>query len=404
MADGGDLLVARGEDGAIRVSDGGAALAACPDAAVAVLDVAGGVLSRPVVGDPAPPVADVYDERRAQQWLWAVYGERVAAAVHACAAGERTGVRVPADTTALTGAAARLALAHWAGRWWPASHLDGTPALDPDLLGLELAALTHRCQQVFDDLGDQPDDRAAELIDEHRAGLDPLIRWWRGAPRPSDVADRLGGVLRLIDGAADCAGLDGPELRRLRTSLDADRTAVAPADPGALFARGGGYALAAGGRTGPGARVIARGTGVNDWRRYPPGLVDASEDAVSWTAAALGARRVIDVEAVAYDAGRAARVPLVAEVRVNGRPYRVPLAGRDDVWAGRADLDLPETVAPPRIEVGVLLPGFDPEPGTDGRAGRDAVRALARRRLADAAYGARGSFLAEIAAAPDEDY
>ena len=75
----------------------------------------------------------------------------------------------------------------------------------------------------------------------------------------------------------------------------------------------------------------------------------------------------------------------------------------------------------PRIEVGVLLPGFDPGPGTsgdaDGRGERDAVRALVRQRLTAAAqppaYDASphdtcsAPYLAEtaaIATATDEDY
>ncbi|MFF2957896.1 hypothetical protein ACFVT1_03000 [Streptomyces sp. NPDC057963] len=464
-----DVRVVRGADGTIRVAagaafggagDGSDVGGAGPDFTRAVLDVAGAVLAWPVLGDPGLPVAEVNDVGRAQQWLWAVYGERTAAAVHACAAGEPAGPRVAADVTALAGGAARLGFGHWAARWWPASYADGIPALEPDVLGLELAALTHACQQLFDDFGDQPDDCAAELIEDHRSALDPLTEWWRAAPRPTDTARHLESVLRLIDDAADSAGLDGQALRRLRSSLDQRRPAGTPVDPGALFARQGGYALAAGDPLVAGGRVIARGSGTNDWRRYPPGFVDASETAVSWTARALGARRQIEVEVVAHIAAPAAAVPLVAEVRVNGgRRYRVPLARRDDVWTGRAELELPAAAAPPRIEVGVLLPGFDlgpgpgfdlgpgpgfdlgpgpgfdlgpgpgfdlgpgpgfgPGPGTAGGAGgvadRDAVRTLARRRLATAAespaQGASphdalsGPFLAEIAAAATgEDY
>ncbi|MDT0488533.1 hypothetical protein RNB18_51760, partial [Streptomyces sp. DSM 41640] len=96
-----------------------------------------------------------------------------------------------------------------------------------------------------------------------------------------------------------------------------------------------------------------------------------------------------------------------------------PLARRDDVWTGRADVHIPEA-GPPRIEVGILLPGFDPEPSPtlepSSRTDRDAVRALARRRLARAeeqpparreSDEAHEPFLAEIAAAAttaEEDY
>ncbi|MEU6014777.1 hypothetical protein ABZ826_12190 [Streptomyces sp. NPDC047515] len=422
-----DVHVARGEDGTIRVSagpavdraeDGSAVAAAGPGCTGAVLDVAGAVLVWPVLGEPGLPVAEVHDVGRAQQWLWAVYGERTATAVHACAAGESAGARMTADMTALAGGAARLGFGHWASRWWPASYVDGIPALEPDVLGLELAALTHRCQQLFDDFGDQPDDCVAELIEEHEAGLDPLIQWWRAAPQPADTARQLESVLRLIDDAADSAGLDGSALRRLRSSLDQRRQGGTPVSPGALFARHDGYALTAGEPHLAGGRVIARGSGTNDWRRYPPGFVDSSEHAVSWTARALGARRLIEVEVVAHVAAPAGGAPLVAEVRVNGgHPDRVFLAGRDDMWTGRADLDLrlPAGAMPPRFEVGVLLPGFDPGPGPEGRADRDAIRALVRRRLVAAAQPLAhdGSphdmpsrpFLAETAAAATgEDY
>ncbi|MCT9082611.1 hypothetical protein [Streptomyces fulvoviolaceus] len=435
-----DVHVAPGEDGTVRIGAGPAfgqdvayddAVAVGPDFTRAVLDVAGAVLTWPVLDDPGPPSAEVHDTGRAQQWLWALYGERVAAAVHDCAAGEPAGVRVVADSTALADSAARLAFGHWAARWWPASYPDGIPALDPDLLGLELAALTHRCQQLFDAEGDQPDDCVAELIEEHQAALDALIQWWRATPQPADTARRLESVLRLVDDAADSVGLDGPALRHLRASLDQGRPVVTPVDPGALFARHDGYALAAGEPLVAGGRVIARGSGTNDWCRYPPGFVDAAENAVSWTARAVGARRQIEVEVVAHVTAPVAGAPLVAEIRVNGgRPNRMSLARRDDMWTGRADLDLSAGVTQPRIEVGVLLPGFDPgrdpdgpdppgHPGTSGeaeaRADRDAIRALVRRRLIAAAQplayeasphdASPGPFLAETAAAATgEDY
>ncbi|WP_405866762.1 hypothetical protein OG407_45480 [Streptomyces sp. NBC_01515] len=425
-----DVHVVRGDDGAIRIAADPATAAvpataivpatgpaAAPDFTRAVLDVAGAVLSWPVLGDPVLPVAEIHDVGRAQQWLWAVYGECVAGAVHACAAGELADVRVPADVTPLVDRAARLGFGHWAARWWPASHLDGISTLQPDVLGLELAALTHECQQLFDDEGDQPDDCVAELVGDHQAALDPLIQWWHASPPSTDTARQLKSVLRSVDDAADSAGLDGPALRRLRSSLDRPRRPDGtPVDPVTLFVRHDDYALAAGEPLVAGGRLIARGSGTNDWRRYPPGFVDASETAVSWTARALGARRQIEVEVVAHIAAPVTAVPLAAEVRVNDGPRnRVPLSRRVDVWTGRADLDLPAGETQPHIELGVLLPGFDPGPGPEGGADRDAIRTLVRRRLAAAAQsdphnsplheGTYGPFLAEIAAATtDEDY
>lgn len=410
-----DVHVVRGDDGTIRI--GTASPVDAPDFTRAVLDVAGAVLTWSVLGSPGLPLAEIHDTARAQQWLWAVYGERVAGAVHACATGELPDMRVPADVTPFAGRAARLGFGHWAARWWPASHLDGIPALQPDVLGLELAALTHECQQLFDEGGDQPDNYVAELIGDHQVALDPLIQWWRATPPSTDTARQLESVLRSVDDAADNAGLDGPALRRLRSSLDRPRRPDGtPVDPVTLFVRHDGYALAAGEPLLAGGRLIARGSGTNDWRRYPPGFVDASETAVSWTARALGARRQIEVEVVAHIAAPVTAVPLAAEVRVNDGPRnRVPLSRRVDMWTGRADLDLPAGETEPRIQLGVLLPGFDPGPGPEGGADRDSIRTLVRRRLAAAAQpdahnspphdGAYGPFLAEIAAATtDEDY
>ncbi|MFD4945395.1 hypothetical protein ACFVYE_42020 [Streptomyces sp. NPDC058239] len=413
-----DTHVTRAEDGTVRVGDEPAG----PAFTRAVLDVAGAVLTWPALGAPGLPAAQVHDAGRAQQWLWALYGERVAAAVHGCEAGVPAGVTVAAaEVTTLAGGAARLAFGHWAARWWPASYLDGVIGLEPGVLGLELAALTHQCHQLFDTaFGDQPDDCAAELIAEYQAALDLLVRWWLAPSQPTDTARHLDSVLRLIDDVADSAGLDGPSLRHLRASLDQRRPVGTPVDLGTLFARHRGYALAAGDPLVAGGRVITRGSGSNDWRRYPPGFVDAAENAVSWTARAVGARRRIEVEVVADVAAPAAGAPLAAEVRVDGgRAARVPLVLRDDLWTGHADLDLdvdqdlPSAAMPPRIEVGVLFPGFDPGPGAPGDAAhRDAVRALARQRLAAAARPSPyddthpGPFLAEIAAAAavEEDF
>ena len=360
-------------DGTVRVS--GAAEPGS-DFTRAVLDVAGATLSWPDVTALGVPDAEIHDVSRAQQWLWAVYGENVATAVHTA-----DGARVVAEETELARVAARLALGYWAARWWPASQLDGIPALAPELLGLELAALTHQCQQLFDDVLDQPDDLVAELIEEHEAAIEPLVQWWRAAR-----LEPVERVLRLVDAAADVVGLDSEPLRRLRSALDDPGTS---ADLGSLFAPQSDFALAAG-DSGATGRVMARGTAVNDWRRYPPGFVDAAEDAVTWIARATGARRRIEVNAVAGHLSPA--VPLAADVRIGDGPAnRVPLAKHDDLWTGQAEIAV---TANSRIDVGVLLPGFDPGPGEDTRAERDTIRDFARERLA-----AADPFLAEIVAA-----
>ncbi|MDX3309971.1 hypothetical protein ACWGH3_32585 [Streptomyces sp. NPDC054884] len=395
--------ITRAEEGTVRI----AGPSAGPAFTRAVLEVAGAVLTWPVLGPTGLPAAEIHDVGQAQQWLWAVYGERAAAAVDAVASGGPAAeLTLPEQPTPLAEAAARLALGHWAARWWPTSHLDGIPALEPDVLGLELAALTHECQQLLDESGEL---EGAELLEEHLVALDPLIRWRQSAAPPRQLAR----VLRLIDDAADNVGLDGEALRRLRSALERDhRPTDTPLDLAELFVGQQEFALAAGSvRTATG-RVIARGSGTNDWCRYPPGFVDAAEDAVSWTAYALGAGRRIEVEVVADIAAPVGGVRLAAEVHVDGSPpNRVPLARQDDVWTGQADLDIPASTTP-GIEVGILLPGFDPGPGADDRAAREAVRALARHRLGvaaaphDSETAHPDPFLAEIAAAAavEEDF
>ncbi|MDQ1034477.1 hypothetical protein QFZ75_000893 [Streptomyces sp. V3I8] len=396
--------VTRAEDSTVRI----AGPSAGPTFTRAVLEVAGAVLTWPVLGPAGFPAAEIHDVGQAQQWLWAVYGEPVATAVDAVASGAPAAEpTLPERPSSLAEAAARLALGHWVARWWPTSHLDGIPAPEPDLLGLELAALTYECQQLLDESGEL---EGSELLQEHLVALGPLIRWRQSAAPPR----RLDRVLRLIDDAADNAGLDGEALRRLRSALERDdhEPTATPLDLADIFVRRQEFALAAGSPRTATRRVIARGSGTNDWCRCPPGFVDAAEDAVSWSVYALGAARRIEVEVVADVAAPVGGVHLVAEVHVDGgHPNRVPLARRDDVWTGRADLDIPASTAP-SVEVGILLPGFDPGPGTDDRAAREAVRALARHRLGVAAAphdsGAAhpDPFLAEIAAAAavEEDF
>ncbi|MFC8622122.1 hypothetical protein [Streptomyces anulatus] len=395
--------VTRVEDGTVRI----AGPSVGPAFTRAVLEVAGAVLTWPVLGPPGLSAAEIHDVGQAQQWLWAVYGERAAAAVDAVASGTPAAeLTLPERPTALAESAARLALGHWAARWWPTSHLDGIPALEPDVLGLELAALTHECQQLLDESAELD---GLDLLEEHLAALDPLIRWRQSADPPRQL-DR---VLRLTDDAADNAGLDWEALRHLRSALDQDhRPTATPLDLAELFLRHQEFTLAAGALRTASGRVIARGSGTNDWCRYPPGFVDAAENAVSWTAYALGADRRIEVEVLAGIAAPVGGVHLAAEVHVDGSPpNRVPLARRDDVWTVRVDLDIPASTTP-SMEVGILLPGFDPGPGADDRAAREAVRALARHRLgvATAPHDSEAThpepFLAEIAAAAamEEDF
>jgi hypothetical protein len=358
--------------------------AAPPVFASSVIDAEGGLLTWPdVTRLDHLPDAYLDDVSAAQGWLWDLYGPDTARAV--AAAGT-----APARLTAEPGGPARplaaLALGHWAARWWPASRLDGVPALDTDLLGLELAALAHRCHRVL------PPDAAADLLLEHRAGIGALL----DEARP--------GLTAELAALADAAGLDGADLDALPGAAPAPAAPPRPDD----------YALAAGPGTPrhPPTRTLARGHGANDWCRHPAGLLDAAEHAVSWTVHARGAARTVEVHAVMGPLGPHARAHPAAEVvpLPGAAPVRVPLAPDGDAWTGSADLDLPAT-AVPAPGVAVLLPGFDPGPsGPGGGAARDRLRALAARRLdlargAPAGPGEPPAFAAEIRAArADEDF
>ncbi|EID77800.1 MULTISPECIES: hypothetical protein [Rhodococcus] len=190
---------------------------------------------------------------------------------------------------------------------------------------------------------------------------------------------------------------------------------VAPTGP-ALADRPGraeDYALAAGAAaTLPSTLVLARGTTGSDWRRYPPGLVDASERAVSWVVVRAAGNTTVRVSIVAAP-GLSEPVPEHvrphALVGTASGAVDVALRLSGDSWFG-------ESAAPPGSESGVsvdvYLPGFGVNGHADdgGPEARERVRALVRRRLRRAAKtvsddGPDSPLLAEIAAAAsDSDF
>ncbi|PQP19191.1 hypothetical protein [Rhodococcus opacus] len=309
---------------------------------VAVLEVLGGHLSWSVLADHPVPVAVLDDVASAQNWVWAVFGEEVALAV---AAGSGRGVTVEPARPRVAAGARRLAYAHWAARWWPASTIDAIPPLDEGLLHGEIATLVEECDLLVD-------------------GDDAVV------PTGPALADRP----RRADDYALAAG-----------------AAVA---------------------TLPSTLVLARGTTGSDWRRYPPGLVDASERAVSWEVVRAAGNTTVRVSVVAAP-GLSEPVP--AHVRPHALigtasgTADVALQLSGDAWSG-------ESAAPPGSESGVsvdvYLPGFGVTGHADdgGPEARERVRALVRRRLRRASEtapddGPDAPLLAEIAAAAsDSDF
>lgn len=281
-----------------------------PGPADAVLEVAGGHLTWNVLDPAADPVPVLDDPAAAQAWLWALWGE--AAALRA-AAGAPLGPAVPA-LPGLADAARRLAWAHWAAHWWPASVLDAIPALDGRVLAGEIAELAAECDLLLG--GEEPE---------------PLV------------------------------------------------TGEPPAPPG--------YALAAGEAADAGGLVLASGTAGTDWRRCPPGLLDASEEAVSWEITRLPARTTVLTLAVVAAPGLTDRTRVPEHLRprarvttADGGLAEIPLRLTDDSWTGSAP--------PPgagRPDITVHLPAF-PEPPTpddaEQRRLRQRIRALAHARLA----------------------
>ncbi|MFI6362940.1 hypothetical protein ACIBG0_09345 [Nocardia sp. NPDC050630] len=339
-AGGGIWIVA--PDGAPTVLDDGAAID------VMVLEVVGGHLSWSLLAGQRIPAAVIDDVELAQDWLWAVYGERIAVAIADSESGETefTDVAEPAVPD-LVAAAWRLGFAYWAARWWPASTIDGITALDDRLLDQEITTLRAECEPLIGDDAPAPDDE----------------------PISTDIA--------------------------------ADDEIPAHAED---------YALAAGGapHRPAGALSLGRGTVGWDWRRCPPGLIDASERAVSWESTRDSGTTTVRVTAVA-----APQLSSAAPAHLHPRALVTTPAGTaeaeldlvGDLWTG-ATITTSDSVSAVDVYVpGVGAPGA-PELG--GPEIRQQIRELAATRLrrataADDAVDA--PLLAEIAAAAsDSDF
>ncbi|MEV6421937.1 hypothetical protein [Streptomyces sp. NPDC051662] len=348
-AEGGLLRVIAPPPGATGAAP--SVLDPAPAVDVAVLEVAGGLLTWSVLALDAPPVAVLDDVDQAQGWVWAVYGEQTALALAADTVTEPEPAHEPVDVPVLPalpglGVSARqLAFAHWAARWWPASVIDDIPALDERQLGREIGELTEECDLLF---------AGEETADSRPAGAPD-------AESPADGSPAVEEPPR----ATDYALAAGPSARAARS-----------AD----------------------GLTLARGTGGSDWRRYPPGLVDASERAVSWEVVRAAARTTVSVTVVAAPGPVAVSGALTPRATVNGAADPLDLALRrvDDTWLGDAPFDPARTGGPApggaSLAVDIYLPGFG-TPRTrahDGEAAaevRARVRALVRSRLARAREG-----------------
>jgi hypothetical protein len=335
--------------------------------AVAVLEIAGAVLEWPV-DDPAGTAKITFTDIAAADWLWRVAGERghvaVVEAVHGRTADTQTSIDI-ADLELSHQALAplrRLAIGHWLRRWWPASVRDGIVDLDIAVLDAELAVLTAAAQDYFAE--DTFDSDIDGLLRPHRDALARHLR--AGDPRVTVLVESCLELAEWSDVTVEAIG----ERRR------------------------DDYALAAGDSGSRHSGAIASGSASVSWSAVPPGVFDAAEDTVTWSAAA----------------DRSGVVTAAISVGISMSAAGVPVSLRSDELRadgvldarGRAELALPvaESVAWNRdwstTEISV---GGPVDPG-ESREVRDRIRAFARSRLA---VPAPDAFLAEILAA-EADY
>ncbi|MEV6222623.1 hypothetical protein AB0M13_13325 [Nocardia fluminea] len=357
---------------------------AAPGLDVLVLEVVGGQLSWNLFDEESVPAAVLDDVEAAQDWVWAVYGEEVAAAV----ADDRPGplTAVPARR-APAAALRRLAYAHWASRWWPASTLDGIPALDPRLLIEDIEALSEQCEMMVD--GE---------IDELSWELD---------------ADASLGTADTFDGGGTAPGIGGSSSDLSDTSdgrgIEGDKSLI-----GRTSGRAEDYALAAGGADTSDGLIVARGSGGWNWRRCPPGILDAGENAVSWQVTRAAGVSTVRVSVVASPDCRGT-VPEHLRPHAWVRPadtpsahtlspdaeFTTPLHRQGDAWTGSVRLAGAPESSP---EITIFVPGVGPaDPPEDEAAARNRIRRFARARLTESAGDQR--LTAETAAAEtDEDF
>ncbi|MFI7001223.1 hypothetical protein [Nocardia sp. NPDC050175] len=244
----------------------------------------------------------------------------------------------------LVTSARRLGYAHWAARWWPASIIDGIAPLDERLLLDDIATLSEECEMIVD-----------------------------GADAPFEVTETPDRV---------------PEAR----------------------GRAEDYALAAGpaSATPPGALVLARGSGGWDWRRCPPRLLDASEQAVSWEVVRQAGTTTVSVRAVTAPQSHFPSYlhPHVL-VRTSAGTADAALTLAGDIWT--TEVPAPEG-AESAVTVAIYVPGVGSDSSEHGGpAVRQRIRDLAVQRLRRAADPADEAgdapLLAEIdAAASDSDF
>ncbi|KAB8161281.1 hypothetical protein FH609_027450 [Streptomyces sp. 3MP-14] len=344
-----------------------------------LVEAEGAVLTWDVPAGQRLPSAEVHHGERAADWLWQVYGP-AADALLAVPDGTETDVELPAGGGPLAEPLARLARLGWLAAWWPASQLAGVPALSAALLAAEAAVVAADVEGLLDE-----PDAVERLLARAAPAVHPLAAL-ADDPELGDAARAL--AERLAEVAEDF-GVELPE-------------------PAALPADAGGWALAAGGEP-PGGVTALSGVGPLNWRRLPPGVVDAAAE-LRWTLVRREGRLLLDVAVARAPSAFAEEAQGAAlRARSDADAVEFPL----EVTAGGAEFggaaELPPTallVPAPRRTVTVWAPGYagpdDAEPALEAAelaARQEPVLAHAERQL-DAG---EGSFAERVAALVDPE-
>lgn len=219
------------------------------------VDATGAVLEWPLdAAAESLPVVTLLDAGDAD-WMWRLIGEQAHTAIlEAVAAGQPAEIDITINTAVCVGLH-RLARVLWARAWWPASTVDGIPALSPTVLTAELAALADDLDAVLGDRFD-PVAELAGCIPQELGGLadDPDVEVRAVATRAAELLEDAGLSL-------------GPAVTRRRHD----------------------FALAAHGhRDADRPDVIASGAAAVQWQGVPAGVLDATEFPVRWSVEARG--------------------------------------------------------------------------------------------------------------------
>ncbi|MEV5648645.1 hypothetical protein AB0L57_10385 [Nocardia sp. NPDC052254] len=305
------------------------------------------------------------------------------------------------DTLVLETAGGHLSWSLLAGQWVPAAALhdpvvaqDWLWAVYGEPVALAVAERTSGnlpAEPVLPDLVDS----ARRLAYAHWA-----TRWW-----PTSSVDGIAALdRRLLD--AEIAELteacdpivDGPDAQPPAVRTPFTEVTGQRQD----------YALAAGATASTGL-ILAAGTTGWDWRRCPPGILDASEHAVSWRLTHDSGSRTVRVEAVCapdLTPGLPAHLWPHAHVTAASATTDLALTRTGDTWSGTAGIDADDIA-----RVDVHVPGVGPsDSGTTdaehGPRGRQLIRDFAAHRLRAAPATLPIAVLrAEIAAAAsDSDF